>query len=265
MICLAAVAAGTAGSLVVFSAGQQAAGIAEPEPVITGGGPSTTPRTTALTIAEPNDQHGSVGTPVHLHIALSGAFGAQTFHTTGLPTGLTIDTFTGDISGTPTTAGTTRVTVTATDAGGNSGETGFNWTIAPVTISLTTPDDQHTSVGDAVSLALNAHASDQGPLTYQASPLPTGLSIAPSTGRISGSPAAPGTWTVTITIIRATAAAATVSFHWTVSPPVVRGSAPPEGPDTTSPAPPPGSADPQPGTGNQPGCADDTYPWDWDC
>lgn len=269
VVGLATVAVGTAGSLIVFSAGQHLAGTAAPAPVTTGG-PPVALRTVALVVVNPSDQHGAVGTPVHLHITLSGAFGAQAFRASGLPAGLAIDAVTGDISGTPAAAGTTSVTVTATDAGGGSGKVVFAWSIDPATVSLTTPGDQHTPVGTAVSLTLGAHASDQGPLTYQASPLPAGLSIDTSTGSISGSPTATGTWTVAVAATSASGATATATFHWTVSPRPVHGPPPPTRPVTTTPkAPPPERSQPgpPPGAGNQPapGCSGDPNPWDWEC
>lgn len=51
-----------------------------------------------------------------------------TFSATGLPPGLGISA-SGVVSGTPTTAGTYQVTVTATDSGGGSGRTTFGYTV----------------------------------------------------------------------------------------------------------------------------------------
>jgi hypothetical protein len=50
---------------------------------------------------------------------------ALTYSASGLPAGLSINSSTGLISGTPTTAGTYSVTVTATDTIGASGSTSF--------------------------------------------------------------------------------------------------------------------------------------------
>ena len=47
-----------------------------------------------------------------------------------VPAGLSINSATGLISGTPTTAGASNVTVTVTDSTGPSGSTQFTWTIA---------------------------------------------------------------------------------------------------------------------------------------
>ncbi|MGD0607248.1 MAG: cellulose binding domain-containing protein, partial [Streptosporangiaceae bacterium] len=48
----------------------------------------------------------------------------------GLPAGLSISSSTGLISGTPTTAGASSVTVTATDGTGAKGTAAFTWTIS---------------------------------------------------------------------------------------------------------------------------------------
>ena len=55
-----------------------------------------------------------------------------TYSATGLPAGLAISS-SGLISGTPTTAGTSSVTVTATDTTGAKGSAAFSWTISAIT------------------------------------------------------------------------------------------------------------------------------------
>jgi uncharacterized delta-60 repeat protein len=60
----------------------------------------------------------SVGTPFYYEIAATNA--PTSYSASGLPVGLTINTATGVISGTPTTAGTYTVTITASSAGGTT-------------------------------------------------------------------------------------------------------------------------------------------------
>ncbi|PZS01970.1 MAG: hypothetical protein DLM56_13490 [Pseudonocardiales bacterium] len=85
-----------------------------------------------VTVTNPGNQTGTVGTAVSLQISASASDGGTlTYSATGLPPGLTISSSTGKITGTPTTAGTSNVTVTATDSTGPSGQTSFSWTINP--------------------------------------------------------------------------------------------------------------------------------------
>jgi len=61
----------------------------------------------------------------------SGGIPALTYSASGLPAGMSINSSTGVISGTPTTAGTYSVTVTVTDlAGASRPSTAFTWTVS---------------------------------------------------------------------------------------------------------------------------------------
>ena len=83
-------------------------------------------------VTGPGNQTTTVGTAVNLQISASDPQGdALTYSATGLPAGLSINASTGKITGTPTTAGTSNVTVTAKDPGNNTGTASFTWTINP--------------------------------------------------------------------------------------------------------------------------------------
>jgi hypothetical protein len=86
-----------------------------------GGGGNT------VTVTSPGNQTGTVGTAVSLQISASDSASGQilTFSATGLPAGLSISS-SGLITGTPTTAGTSSVTVTAKDTTGASGSASFS-------------------------------------------------------------------------------------------------------------------------------------------
>ena len=72
-----------------------------------------------------------MGTAASLQIKATDSASGQTltYSATGLPAGLSISSSTGLISGTPTTAGTSSVTVTAKDTTGATGSASFTWTI----------------------------------------------------------------------------------------------------------------------------------------
>ena len=93
----------------------------------------------AVGVGNPGAETGTVGQPVNLQIAGSDSGGLPlSFSATGLPAGLSMSA-SGLISGTPTTAGASTVTVTAGDSKANAGSTAFPFTIAipiaPPTVS----------------------------------------------------------------------------------------------------------------------------------
>jgi putative Ig domain-containing protein/trypsin-like peptidase len=86
-----------------------------------------------VTVTNPGSQSATVGTAVSVQIHATDSQSGQTltYSATGLPAGLSINASTGLISGTPTTAQTTTVTVTARDTTGATGTASFGWTVNP--------------------------------------------------------------------------------------------------------------------------------------
>ncbi|MEU7963230.1 putative Ig domain-containing protein [Streptomyces sp. NPDC049097] len=83
-----------------------------------------------VTVTSPGNQSTTTGGSVSLQISASDSAGAAlTYSATGLPTGLSINSSTGLISGTASTAGTYSATVTAKDSTGASGSASFSWTV----------------------------------------------------------------------------------------------------------------------------------------
>jgi hypothetical protein len=152
---------------------------------------------------------------------------ALTYAASGLPRGLSIASSTGVISGIPTTAGTYNVTATVTNTAKLSASQSFTWSILNQPTSNTTsqlpsllnPGTLTNVVGQSASVQLGA--TDPGGLTlqYAASGLPPGLSIASSTGRISGKPTTVGTYSVTARVTNTLALSASQSFTWTILAP----------------------------------------------
>ncbi|MFF3647269.1 M4 family metallopeptidase [Streptomyces sp. NPDC002181] len=76
------------------------------------------------------NQTTQINTAVSLQVqATSTNPGALSYAATGLPAGLSINSSTGLISGTATTAGTSNVTVTVTDSQSKTGTASFTWTV----------------------------------------------------------------------------------------------------------------------------------------
>ncbi|MEW2618708.1 putative Ig domain-containing protein [Streptomyces sp. NPDC048106] len=83
-----------------------------------------------VSVTNPGSQSTTTGSSVSLSIKASDSAGAAlTYSASGLPTGLSINSSTGVISGTASTAGTYQVTVTAKDSTGATGSTSFTWTV----------------------------------------------------------------------------------------------------------------------------------------
>jgi subtilase family serine protease len=99
-------------------------------------GTSTTANT--VTVTNPGNQTGTVGTAVSLQITATDSDSSQTltYSATGLPAGLSINSSTSLISGSPTAVGTYSVTVTATDTTGASGSAAFTITVNPASQSI---------------------------------------------------------------------------------------------------------------------------------
>ena len=87
---------------------------------------------------------------------------------------------------------------------------------APV-VTLTRPAAQATRVGQSVRLALHATDSAGQALTYRATGLPAGLSVASTTGVITGSPRRAGKATATITVTDTSGSTAQAAVAWTVA------------------------------------------------
>jgi hypothetical protein len=183
-----------------------------------------TPRGPVVT--NPGNQANAQGDTVSLQVASTDPDGnILTYSASNLPSGLTIDSTGGLISGTiglSAAAGSPyTTTVTASDKNLSTSKS-FTWTvsIANQTPQVTSPGDQANATGDTVSLPIAAADSDGDSLTYTASGLPSGLAIDPGTGIISGTVAmgADGSSPYTVTVrVSDGMASGSQTFHWTVS------------------------------------------------
>ncbi len=94
-------------------------------------GSSSPPPTNTVTVTNPGNQSGTVGTAESAQIHATDSGGAAlTYTASGLPAGLSINSSTGLISGTPTASGSSSVTVTARDNTGATGSTTFTWSVS---------------------------------------------------------------------------------------------------------------------------------------
>jgi hypothetical protein len=88
-------------------------------------------------------------------------------------------------------------------------------------VTITAVPNQTNKEGDTVSLPVSAQAANNSPVTFTSNNLPTGLSIDPATGLITGTisagAAASSPFTSTVTASEGTLSNSSV-FTWTVNP-----------------------------------------------
>ena len=143
-----------------------------------------------------------VGIPFSAFITVTGGVEPFTFALTdgSLPPGLELDPDTGEISGTPTLAGTYPYTVTVTDAADQSAPVSCE--IVVVLVSFTTPCPlPGAKVGELYSIQLQASGGTP-PYTFTITggALPDGLTLDPD-GTISGTPTVSGPFSITIKVV----------------------------------------------------------------
>jgi Putative Ig domain/Concanavalin A-like lectin/glucanases superfamily len=144
-----------------------------------------------------------------------------------LPAGITLDATTGELSGTPTAAGTFAFTIRVTDAAGQAATRATSLLIVSG-LALSSDAPPAAEAGRAYRCAL-ATAGGTAPFRWEVSDgdLPGGITLDPATGVLSGAPATAGTATFTVRVSDAKDRTATQAASLTVAPPALGFPVPP--------------------------------------
>ncbi|QPH38524.1 Ig-like domain-containing protein [Pedobacter endophyticus] len=166
---------------------------------------------------------GITGTPYTTNgiPAATGGTGPYIYSATSLPSGLTFNTTTREITGTPTQPGNYTIPVTVSDATGNT--TTANFTLAVVDpLVLPAATLANGTTGSVYTTQIIPSATGgTAPYTYVATGLPAGLTFDPSTREITGTPTQAGTFTIPVTVTDAAGRTATNSYNVTIGDPLL--------------------------------------------
>ena len=143
----------------------------------------------------------AVGKPYTFQVTATGA-PAPTFSVSSgaLPDGLSLDTVTGEITGTPTTEGDYAFSISATNSV-SSVIADYSITVempAPPAITSDAPTGT-TTVGTVYEFSITASGAPAPTFAVTAGALPDGLSLDAVTGKITGTATTAGTFTFTVT------------------------------------------------------------------
>ncbi|MEJ7301281.1 putative Ig domain-containing protein, partial [Staphylococcus caprae] len=139
---------------------------------------------------------------------------AVTNKVSGLPEGVSFDSATNTISGSPMKVGSYPIVVTTTDESGNETTTNFTIKVVDTTKPMVTSiEDQTKEVNTAIdSITIEATDNSGQAVTNKVSGLPEGVSFDSATNTISGMPTKVGSYPITVTTTDAEGNATTTNF-----------------------------------------------------
>jgi len=150
----------------------------------------------AIVIGSKTLETAVVGTAFSTTFTATGGVAPYKWSATGLPNGITMATG-GTLSGTPTAAGASAVTVKVTDSDGETATVQLNWTVNPA-LAITTKTLNLGVVGTSYASPLAAQGG-VAPYKWSATGVPAGLTLSQA-GNLSGKPTTAGSTTITVTV-----------------------------------------------------------------
>ncbi|MGI6854427.1 putative Ig domain-containing protein [Mesorhizobium sp. 1B3] len=166
---------------------------------------------------------GTTGTAYNETLSATGGIKPYTFSlSTGLPPGLNLRGVV--LSGVPTESGRYDFAVWVQDANGQVGARTYSLVIDAPALVLTPANGATLTagqVGEAYNETAIAASGGAGAITFAATGLPAGLSMDASSGAITGTPAALGTFSVVVTATGATSGSTSASYTLVITAPAV--------------------------------------------
>jgi len=145
---------------------------------------------------------GEVGMAYDASPTVTGGTGTNTWSVADgtLPSGLTLDPATGEVSGTPTTPGSSTFTLRVTDSLG-----AIDTVTQTVVVAAAPATDGSRTIDGNVGVVVRAQLDETGGIgpmawTVSSGALPAGLGLDGATGLVSGTPSEAGTTVVTVTV-----------------------------------------------------------------
>lgn len=151
--------------------------------------------------SEPVALNGKVNTPFTWDVDAKGGKGTYTYSSTALPAGLTLDPATGTVTGTPTTAGVTKITMTVTDATGAKANLLASLNVKALLAFSTTAKPKSGKVGARYSWKIPVTGASKTKLFVASGAYPPGLSLDEATGVLSGTPLVNGSFKLKVWVL----------------------------------------------------------------
>lgn len=165
---------------------------------------------------------GKVGVPFSQTLAYTGT--VTSWSATGLPAGLSLNTTTGAITGTPTTKSSFTVNITAHGGGGTSAAASVAFTISDGAPIITTGQTASGTVGAAFNKTFSlTDSANRSVTSWAATGLPSWAALNTTTGAITGVPLSSGGTIISLEVTGpgGTSEATTATIHISAGPPII--------------------------------------------
>jgi len=170
-----------------------------------------------ISVTNPAQSTFTAGQSFSVTFTQSGGNGTVTWSESGaLPSGVTLNSATGVLSGATSQTGSFPITVTATDANGCSGSSNYTLTITCNSITITNPSTNSGTAGQPFSAQFTASGLLGGGTWSETGVLPTGITLSTS-GLLSGTTSQTGTFPITVKVTDTNGCFATSSYTLTIA------------------------------------------------